>query len=478
MPGCDGSFHMGGRHVQHAHGRRGEMAADGSHLDGAMIALMPSEADAKRLRISGGEKASELHLTLGFLGDDGAAIPELDRMSLTDMIGEALSDYVREPVQARVFGVSHWNGDGNKPCWVYTVGDVGDDRDSESPSLSEVREAVWYAVRSAEDFTHEVPPQHTPWQPHVCAAYTGDLSLAGEMEKRLGPVTFDRVRLAFAGEYTDFPLQSAVTAAAPLRRSLTDLETRSMADFALMDRAWKEAVDALVRDWTGILTAQREEIRKQITAAVDSGEPERLADIDVDTDAGSALLTKSLLRFAQRAGEQQAREVRAQGVRVPEWSIPEEGEAVTAAAGRELLRTIAQTTARALGLGLVGSAIRRAQALISSRRTGRQVADAVDDHLGSLSDASLRDALGAAATIAQNEGRMAVLAVAPVATYVSSEAMDSRACKPCRSIDGTEYDTLAGARADYPTGGYRDCDGFSRCRGTIVAVWPQVPEGS
>lgn len=260
-----------------------------------------------------------------------------------------------------------------------------------------------------------------------------------------------------------------------LRRQVTDLEAASRCDFALMDRAWRETVDALARDWTGVMAAQREQIRQQITAAVDSGEPGRLDALEVDTDTGAALLETALLRFAQKAGRQQEGEARDQGVKVPAWHIPEdEADAVTAAAGRELIRTIARTTARALGLGLVQSASRRAMALIGARRTGRQVADDVDTHLRTLSDASLRDSLGAAATIAQNEGRMAVLTVAPQATYVSTEVLDRNSCPPCRKIDGTEYGTLAGARADYPTGGFRDCDGFSRCRGTIVAVWDQA----
>ena len=241
-----------------------------------------------------------------------------------------------------------------------------------------------------------------------------------------------------------------------------------------MDRAWTETVDSLVKDWVPILAAQREELHTQIIDAVNSGEPERLADLDVGTDDAAKLLGAALLRFAQRAGEQQAREARAQGVTVPRWSIPDDDAALTAAGGRELLRTVAQTTAGALGLGLIGSAIRRAQALIGSRRTGRQVADAVDDHLGSLSDASLRDALGAAATVAQNEGRLAVLTVAPEATYTSTEVLDRNSCPSCRKVDGTQYATLSAARADYPSGGYRDCDGFTRCRGTIVAVWNQA----
>ena len=47
-------------------------AADGSHLSGAMIALMPTPEDAERLAIEGGEDAEQLHVTLYFLGDDGS----------------------------------------------------------------------------------------------------------------------------------------------------------------------------------------------------------------------------------------------------------------------------------------------------------------------------------------------------------------------------------------------------------------------
>ena len=46
-------------------------------------------------------------------------------------------------------------------------------------------------------------------------------------------------------------------------------------------------------------------------------------------------------------------------------------------------------------------------------------------------------------------------------------------CKPCRDIDGTEYHTLGGAMVAYPSGGYRNCLGGSRCRGTIVTVWSE-----
>lgn len=64
------------------------------------------------------------------------------------------------------------------------------------------------------------------------------------------------------------------------------------------------------------------------------------------------------------------------------------------------------------------------------------------------------------------------------ARIYASELLDGRQCIPCGDVDGREYATLADARADYPTGIYRACEGGLRCRGTLVFVWPEeaVPE--
>lgn len=263
-----------------------------------------------------------------------------------------------------------------------------------------------------------------------------------------------------------------MAAADRFRRKLTETELRSCCDFAAMDAAWTDARDRLLTDWTGVVAAQREQIRRQVTAAVDTNDPDRLAALEVDTDTGAALLETALLRFAQAAGEAMEREARAQGVRVGPWSLPEdEADALTAAAGRELLRAAARTASRILGLNLVNSAARRAVQLIGIGRSGREVANQVDTHLRSLTDAQPRETIGAALTQAQNEGRRAVLAVAPAATYTASEILDRNTCAPCRAVDGTVYATLAEASNAYPAGNYVRCLGSTRCRGTFVAVW-------
>jgi hypothetical protein len=75
--------------------------------------------------------------------------------------------------------------------------------------------------------------------------------------------------------------------------------------------------------------------------------------------------------------------------------------------------------------------------------------------------------------------RTAAMSLLPVAKgYYASELLDKATCDPCSIIDGTQYDTLAQAKADYPNGGYKDCLGGDRCRGTIVAVWgSEQPHG-
>lgn len=178
-------------------------AADGSHRQGAMIALMPTEADAQRLALDGGEPADELHLTLYFLGEDGEDWTEDQRNELIANVRAAVEG-IDGPLTARAFGASHWNPDGPSPSWVWAVGDDRD-RALDDPTLSAVHYAVTYAVEDTHE-RRELPVQHSPWAPHVCAVYSGDTGPLQALEERLGPITFDRVRVAFAGEHTDIPL--------------------------------------------------------------------------------------------------------------------------------------------------------------------------------------------------------------------------------------------------------------------------------
>ncbi|MFJ2882470.1 phage minor head protein [Streptomyces sp. NPDC093108] len=196
-------------------------AADGSHHTGAMIALMPTREDAERLAVEGGEEAEELHLTLYFLGE-GADWNEDYRHELITLVQDSVADL--RPVTANAFGANHWNGSTDNPSWVWAVGDDRD-RPDDAPTLTDAHNAATSALEGRHG--PDIPTQHSPWSPHICAAYSDNPDLLKELEARLGPVTFDRIRLAFAGEYTDIPLNPPEEPMPPAETTADAMTTRA-----------------------------------------------------------------------------------------------------------------------------------------------------------------------------------------------------------------------------------------------------------
>lgn len=177
------------------------VAAARSHT-GAMIALVPTVEHANRLAVDGGEPADVLHLTLAYLGDADQWTVE-QRQALVD----ALTDHdwdLPDGVAANAFGAAHWNPDGEHPAWVLNVG--GD-------QLSDVHAAVWNLLAGVDGIPG-LPAQHLPWSAHLCITYDPNPRLIEEMEARLGPIEFDRLRVAFADQNHDIPLTRTVTASA------------------------------------------------------------------------------------------------------------------------------------------------------------------------------------------------------------------------------------------------------------------------
>ncbi|MEU0627766.1 phage minor head protein [Streptomyces sp. NPDC005989] len=177
-------------------------AADGSHLQGGMIALLPRTDDARFLALPDGEDPEELHCTLWFLGDDDA--PEWtddQRSELVDSI-RAQAAALPGPITGRTFGVNHWNPDSDSPAWVWAV---GDDRDSDGPALHDARAIAMQALEDTHD-RPDTPAQHSPWVAHITGAYAADTQPFEPMCERLGPVVFDRIRVAFGGDHHDIPI--------------------------------------------------------------------------------------------------------------------------------------------------------------------------------------------------------------------------------------------------------------------------------
>lgn len=458
-------LHRRGHHVQSAHGRRLHLASDDSHLSGCMIALMPTPEDAKRLALPGGEKASELHLTLFYLGADGSAWTSDQRNELENLVRGLAAMYELEPVQAQVFGVAHWNGNTDKPSWVWSV---GDDREADGCPLPLVRACVTEALESTHD-RPDLPPQHSPWVPHVCAAYTDDLTLVRTLEKRLGPVTFDRIRLSFGDDDRDIPLGPPALTAAGLHRETHEHE--QFCDFAEHNRQWEGAVQSATGRMISVYAAWRMWIRQQIIAGADT--PEEFTDLTLDPAQAEEILGEAMADLARRAGQSLQREAEKQGVEIPDWELPD--DVVTAAiGGRRLLSSVARMVADLMASSVVQAAKRTITSLFTRDATPEQVANEVDRALIDAQEGLLRGPVATAMSTAQTAGRQAVLEAAPPGEYYASEILDRNTCGPCKAVDGEQFGSLEIAIKAYPVMGYKDCVGSKYghpCRGMIVARW-------
>jgi 2'-5' RNA ligase len=190
-------------------------------MTGAMIALVPSEADLDRLVIAGGEPREELHLTLFYLGTAADTDPATQEAT-TFAVGEVVT--LEPAVTVTGFGAALWNPLGEDPAVVLNVG--GEALNKVRDMIEDVVETVW---------TAEIPEQHCPWVPHVCLAYATDVGVVAEALTRVGQITFDRVRVAWADRVTDFPLYASAIAVTPeagdgmTAATRTVLQTESLA---------------------------------------------------------------------------------------------------------------------------------------------------------------------------------------------------------------------------------------------------------
>ncbi len=158
-----------------------------------MIALVPHEADARRLAVEGFEAADQLHVTLSFLGmaadwDDETRFAVLERMS-------ALATRT-PPLHVTLGGVALFSM-GAEPCAVYLPSD-GKVDEGLGGSMASVHTAVTNLML---DFT--LPAQFSPWVPHLAAGYCLPVDQLTEAGTK---VTFDRLRVAFGGVNRDFAL--------------------------------------------------------------------------------------------------------------------------------------------------------------------------------------------------------------------------------------------------------------------------------
>lgn len=165
------------------------LVASAAEHTGAMIALVPTEADQARLAIEGYELPEEIHLTLAYLGE-AADWPQESR----DALDTAIRELSPSPISGITQGIAAFNVQSEEPCAVYLI---------EAEGLADLRDATMGVLEETSGLP-EIPKTHDGFIPHVTIGYGLDLTLLTQF----GDITFDRLRIAFAGENTDIPLGS------------------------------------------------------------------------------------------------------------------------------------------------------------------------------------------------------------------------------------------------------------------------------
>lgn len=250
----------------------------------------------------------------------------------------------------------------------------------------------------------------------------------------------------------------------PYRRQPSSEELAAATDFPKLDAQWATAVGRLEKKWQAVTAVQIEELVQQIEAAVT---PAALQQIFA-TPQGATLITDAMIKLIDKSAALAEEEAKAQGVDVTANVVVLDTEKIQAE-----LR--ADNVDRLLADALKQSALAKANQVSPTGGGGPDVAAKVESHLLSLKGAFVKDQLGGALTTAQNSGRRAVFAAAPQGVKLyASEILDSNTCGPCFAEDGKQFDTLDAARSEYSSGGYDNCEGGPRCRGTIVAVYNEA----
>lgn len=245
-------------------------------------------------------------------------------------------------------------------------------------------------------------------------------------------------------------------------REPNDIEAAAGTDFSALQQKWESETAALVSAWGDIRSKQIDDLVKQVEAAVKAADPTAMASVQAEV-LGEDVILKHMITAAKDAIAGALSEASTQGMSLVGLSDADLTELLTpraAAMATLLARAISESAGR--------------QALLRygvSTLSPDDVGAGVRSHLESLSDSYLNDQLGGAMTQAQNAGRRTVMVQDPSAKIYASELLDQNTCTNCAQEDGKKFASQADADAAYPTGGYVDCLGGPRCRGTLVAVY-------
>jgi hypothetical protein len=272
---------------------------------------------------------------------------------------------------------------------------------------------------------------------------------------------------------TDTPPANAVVARPRSKRrqakgqlSLFNAADEPEPDYAQIQEQWEQAKADLLAQWPAAAQPLVDELADQAQATAEADDLGLLGELAVSAAVIAAvalLIGGAGVSLAADAAAGVVAEAAAQGVTISDPDEP----------GVDRVTQTAEAVAALIAAGYASGAARAALQIAGARPD--EIRAAVEAHLAELGlseNGLVGDNLGALLSAAQFAGRLAVLEGNPATSYAATEVNDKARCKQCGGVNGSTYNTLAEALADYPqSGGYRFCAGGSRCRGFIRPIW-------
>jgi hypothetical protein len=247
----------------------------------------------------------------------------------------------------------------------------------------------------------------------------------------------------------------------PYRRQLYEHELQASMSPQQLDELFGTAIDEVVHYWmTAVRPAQLAEINANLSQ-VRTTDLERLVRVSA-SPLGAEELFARLKVAAQEAVAEATREVVSQGQPPPTVNWDEIDTDL-----RSRATAMADVMASELGDAAGRTALRRTSDVITSQT----LADEVTDELSQASESSISDRLAGTVQAAVNTGRLAVYdSTEQQPELFASEILDRNTCRNCIQVDGLKLTREDAARL-YASGGYINCLGRDRCRGTVVATY-------
>lgn len=245
-----------------------------------------------------------------------------------------------------------------------------------------------------------------------------------------------------------------------------DLDPSELPDLAGLRDRLDDILDVLVAEWGVLEDAMKASLVAAVLAIAGDGSVADLDGLAIDPDQldeAAELLADAMEEMAAAGAEDMAAELAVEGEDVE----PVEGD-------RSVVRDVALVVAGLVTARLVGGAVSSAMRANSKSASAREVAGAVEEHLAGLSKDGPRQQLTGALVGSMNEARLETAAQAgPLVAFYGNEVLDLNTCSACRRVDGKwlgNMDELDQVRELYPGGafgGFIDCEGRERCRGSV-----------